>query len=741
MAKEKINVVRIDTDPAKKSLKDLRKELMDIRNEMANLEEGSDAFLEMAQKGGELQHQISEIGESIRGASSDFGDMVGNVSNVAAGLVGAFNAVAGGLQAMGVESEALDETIARMQGLMAVVQGLGSIDTAIKSLDKLRNSITATSGAAKALKTVLQPKVFLAITAVIAALTAAWNLWGDSIKETFPFLGKTTKQLEEEKKAAEAAAEAKRKQAAEEESYRTKVGTAIQGTLSSYKLLQAQYKRLQTDYQKMQWIKNNKDEFDKLGISVKNLKDAEDKFVNNTDAVVQALIKRAIATAKQQQLAELAAKYTEAKVKAEQDYETKKVSAYDEVSHRRQYSVNDGMFVSQRDGKWYWTAEGAQKENEKLRKKLYAEVNEYQKQMNALAEEIADEMTIDTILQGINKGVNGGTGGTADAIVDDTKQKALDAIDIEIESIKRKYNIESKAFKDNVKDQKSYYNDLLEQEKKRLELLEDQPLAYAKQLTVIKNLETTIAEIGTETTETTETVDEELEKLKQLAEYWKEAIQTPQEWYNQELAALNALKDAKLLTDKEYARAKEQIDKELADREKQLNSELVADKKEKMMMTLQVTSAGLNAIGSIMSELANNENAETKESFEKQKKLQIGAATMSMLTGIINAWTSAMALPSPWNFIQAGIDTAATAALGAIQINKIKQQQFGGTGSTPGTSSGATAAMIVPPVQYSNAVQGANTEGAIRDSKVYVTETDIKNTMNKVSVQENENIY
>ena len=39
---------------------------------------------------------------------------------------------------MGLESKAIDETIKRMQGLMAVTQGLSSIDTAIKSLDKLQ---------------------------------------------------------------------------------------------------------------------------------------------------------------------------------------------------------------------------------------------------------------------------------------------------------------------------------------------------------------------------------------------------------------------------------------------------------------------------------------------------------------------------------------------------------------------------------------------------------------------------
>ena len=42
---------------------------------------------------------------------------------------------------MGVESEALDKTIAKMQGLMAVTQGLSAIDDGIKSFDKLTVSM------------------------------------------------------------------------------------------------------------------------------------------------------------------------------------------------------------------------------------------------------------------------------------------------------------------------------------------------------------------------------------------------------------------------------------------------------------------------------------------------------------------------------------------------------------------------------------------------------------------------
>ena len=69
MSKETIKILEINTDPAKKSIKDLRKELMELKNQMANLEEGGDEFLEIANKAGELKHQLDEINESVKGAS------------------------------------------------------------------------------------------------------------------------------------------------------------------------------------------------------------------------------------------------------------------------------------------------------------------------------------------------------------------------------------------------------------------------------------------------------------------------------------------------------------------------------------------------------------------------------------------------------------------------------------------------------------------------------------------------
>lgn len=196
MSKETVKVVEIDTNPAVKSLKDLRKELLGYKNEMANLEEGSDAFLEVAQKAGELKHQIDEINESIKGASADFGDMLGNVTNVTAGLTGAFQAVAGGLQAIGVQSEAVDKAILKMQGLMAVTQGLGAIDDGIKSWNKLTKAISGSSSAMKVFKFISNPVAILGIGTAVVAIANIWNKWGDTIRKNIPILDEWIKKID-----------------------------------------------------------------------------------------------------------------------------------------------------------------------------------------------------------------------------------------------------------------------------------------------------------------------------------------------------------------------------------------------------------------------------------------------------------------------------------------------------------------------------------------------------------------
>lgn len=68
----------------------------------------------------------------------------------------------------------------------------------------------------------------------------------------------------------------------------------------SIKQLQQEWKGLKTTAEKNQWIKDNKSEFDKLGIAVNDVADAENIFMNNTEAVINALKLRAKAAAAQE---------------------------------------------------------------------------------------------------------------------------------------------------------------------------------------------------------------------------------------------------------------------------------------------------------------------------------------------------------------------------------------------------------------------------------------------------------
>ena len=85
----------------------------------------------------------------------------------------------------------------------------------------------------------------------------------------------------------------------------------------SLKQLQQEWKNLKTTAEKNQWIKDNKSEFDKLGVAVNDVTDAENIFVNNTEAVVNALKLRAKAAAAQKLAAEQYEKALVARNKAE----------------------------------------------------------------------------------------------------------------------------------------------------------------------------------------------------------------------------------------------------------------------------------------------------------------------------------------------------------------------------------------------------------------------------------------
>lgn len=162
----------------------------------------------------------------------------------------------------------------------------------------------------------------------------------------------------------------------------------------------------------------------------------------------------------------------------------------------------------------------------------------------------------------------------------------------------------------------------------------------------------------------------------------------------------------------------------------------------------KIASVGIGVASDMLGSLADMQDTQTEEGFEKNKKLQIASATMAMLGGIINVWQSAMSKENAWMTIwgQAAAGTTLSAmmlATGLAQINQIKSTTFeGGGGAGNAIAPSMTALQAIQnPVDNVNVVQGASTESEIQSQRIYVLESDIADTTKKVNVAQSEAIF
>lgn len=156
----------------------------------------------------------------------------------------------------------------------------------------------------------------------------------------------------------------------------------------------------------------------------------------------------------------------------------------------------------------------------------------------------------------------------------------------------------------------------------------------------------------------------------------------------------------------------------------------------------KMATASLETATSLMSALADQQDAKTEEGFRKQKGMQIASATMAMLSGIVSAMTNSIRdLGVPAGPIVGAALSSMVAGLGAAQIASIAKQTLDSASTVTSNVSSAATSALSAPVQYTSSVEGSSIQSAIGNQKVYVTETDISSTANKVKVIQSENRY
>ena len=171
--------------------------------------------------------------------------------------------------------------------------------------------------------------------------------------------------------------------------------------------------------------------------------------------------------------------------------------------------------------------------------------------------------------------------------------------------------------------------------------------------------------------------------------------------------------------------------------------EIIADADQKILEKQQALEAakidlavrGIGALMNLTSAFAKDNEKSQRKAFEINKKLQIAQAIMQTYQGANAIFASAAANPGTVLFPAQPFITAGIAIVnGLANVANISKQQFqssstgGGGVDTPNFATGGGA---TPPT-----LQPANTSTLVpqNQTQVFVTETDITNTQNQVSV-------
>ena len=198
--------------------------------------------------------------------------------------------------------------------------------------------------------------------------------------------------------------------------------------------------------------------------------------------------------------------------------------------------------------------------------------------------------------------------------------------------------------------------------------------------------------------------------------------------------------------------AENATDKAIEEARKAHNARLEKLNKQALASVLNGVQASTAAIGDTLNNLIEAEEAgaeNEKEAFERTKGLQKASAIVNMLSGVAAAISTAQQLGPIIGPIIGAANAASVIATCMAQIKKINNTRFDGagdSGTSVATPSASATANTYNPTYTANTtgknnvdrLQSTIEDNSMKNVKVYVTESDISDSLNskKVKVQE-----
>ena len=185
-----IEEVKIQTGESARTVKELRKELRDLKDQLLSTQQGTEEYNSIMVKAADIQHELKEQMEEINSSAMDFGQKLGNVTKTMTGISGAITAATGALSLFGIENEEAQKKItATMTSLIGITEGLSKMDDGIKAFKRLTIAVNSSSKAMGVFKTALISTGIGALVVVLGSVIAYWDEFTEAI-------GLSSEQLE-----------------------------------------------------------------------------------------------------------------------------------------------------------------------------------------------------------------------------------------------------------------------------------------------------------------------------------------------------------------------------------------------------------------------------------------------------------------------------------------------------------------------------------------------------------------
>ena len=714
--------------------------------------ENTDEYKQLVKEAGNLKRAMDSTSQAIDNQAMAMGGIrqAVDVMQTVTSVIGVYE---GAMAALGIENEEVGKTIAKLNGLMAVTNSLQEINEALTNKSSAAYKVMNT--VMKALNTTMGKVSFGVMGAALAALIYLYDKYMDKLEET-------KLKLEEQKRYTDVA------------------NQAVLETKGKLMLLQDAYSKAgKSMKEKEKFLKKNASAFSALGVEVKNVADMENLLVKNTDKFIEAQKKKALSAAYMEdwvkankEALELEKKFNETSSTRTQAIGTSSAGTvqYGEVVNPEKQKAFDAYNkaldkVNEISAKMKslnsetdtlmetFTSSGA--ETAKQAKDLVVlarEEFEHRQKIKNLQNEVLKITKETKESENIQHTVNA----TKERVVFITEQldklKGVKGKEDEILALTRELETENA----NLLIQQAQLNkakkDELNTEKEKAKLKAQEKLTGdLDKMLLDYDTQQSIAEIGGDKEAVYAIEDAKyqahidyLNKMRGTTDVAQEIAEI-----NMQIAEVEA--DWKIAQEQRVADAKkeqQETDKRQADDEKALWQQRAS-------AAIQAAQSIGNCLGNISAIMEENINKQVEEGkiseeqaekeFERVKKLQLSEVWINTLAGAAGAYMQAISSLGPWLGIPVGTaNFAAAMALGIAQTKQIKAQTFGGGGGggINGVQAIATQPLLDDTETLNNMtsmqIMGGYTQ---TDTRVYILESDIQESISRVEVRESQSDF